>query len=144
MAIMKTTRSYWVDWICTFDKQPGTWDIKKKHTKMKKYIVGYLKDLPKAVPVNTKDVNATLDEKWETWDPVSLRWNPSVSSKKSQATGGPEYWIQLLKIEWDRISLNPLVYNCKAYFENKSTRYTGEQKGTMTPPQPPPPPGSMS
>ena len=77
---MNTTRSYWVDWICTFDKKPSESDIKKKHVKMEKYIVGYLNDLPKKTLENTKGNSTTLDEKWEAWDPVKLRWRPSVSA----------------------------------------------------------------
>lgn len=142
MATMNTTRSYWVDWICTFDKQPTASDIKKKHTQMKKYIVGYLNDLPKQSIKNTKNNSAPLDEKWEEWDTAILKWVPSDSAPKGLKDSN--YWIQTLKIEWDQINSKPLVYNCKAYFEDKSWRYTGERKGSMTPPKPPDPPGSMS
>lgn len=144
MATMNTTRSYWVDWICTFDKQPSASDIKKKHAKMEKYIVGYLNDLTKKSLKDTKGSSATLDEKWEAWDSVKLRWRPSVSAQKTPGITDSKYWIQMLKIEWDQINSKPLVYNCKAYFENKYRRYTGEQKGSMTPPKPPDPPGGMS
>ena len=143
MSIMNTTRSYWVDWICTFDNQPKAWDIKKIHAQMKKYIIDYLNDLPKISLKNTKNKSAPLDEKWEEWNTAELKWLP-CEKKKKKTGGDSNYWIQTLKIEWDQISFKPLIYNCKAYFEDKNKRYTGEQKGSMTPPKPPDPPGSLS
>lgn len=144
MTTMTTNRCYWVDWICLFDKQPTPKAIQQKYSRMKKYIEGYLKDLPTIK--DTKEVPPPLLEYQEEWDAVKLKWcrkSPSSKSVASNKSSTAADWIKLLKMEWDQMSDKPRVYNFKAYFESDKKRYTGNTKGTMTPPAPPTPPGQL-
>ncbi len=144
MPKMTTSRCYWVDWICLFDEQPTERDVKQKYFKMKKYLENYLNDLFKK-STKSKGSSSQLQEDWEEWDVAKLRWiraSPPVPGKQKQEQS-PKNWIKLLKMEWDQMNDKPRVYNFKAYFETNRLRYTGDRKGTLTPPTPPTPPGTL-
>jgi len=143
MARMITTRGYWVDWICAFDKTPSSNDIKKGQNKVTGYVQKYLENI--TAKSKSPEIKTVFDEKIEEWNNIKLMWGPIYSKgakRRSVKKGVSTNWKNALKWEWDRISSKPVVFNFKAYFEIKAKRYTGELKGTMTPPPPPPPPGS--
>lgn len=143
MAKMIITRGYWVDWICVFDKQPNIKEIRAEQARIVKYLQNYLT----RVMSKTKDPNVpcVFDEEILEWDAKKLDWGPLKSKIKDSGAvmkGKEINWLKALKWEWDQISSRPLVFNFKAYFEDKGLRFTADTKGSMTPPPPPPPPGS--
>ncbi|HEX5026764.1 MAG TPA: hypothetical protein VFV68_15900 [Agriterribacter sp.] len=149
MTIMTTSRCYWVDWICLFDKQPTPKDIQQKYSRMKEYIEGYLKNLSQKQAKGPVGTSSSPGQTWEEWDRKKLKWcpiPPPAATKGMQnlpKTG--KDWIALLHMEWDQMNDAPRVYNFKAYFEahKSKKRYTGDTKGSMTPPAPPTPPGQL-
>jgi hypothetical protein len=145
MATMTTTRSYWVDWICVFDKQPSVTELKSNQAKIIQYLKNYLNGLTKKSPKgSTGASNTVFNEVLLEWDAKKLIWGPLKSKIKNQGNimlGSKNNWIKMLRWEWDQISSKPLVFNFKAYFEGNGIRYT-DVRGTMTPPPPPPPSGN--
>jgi len=143
---MITTRSYWVDWICVFNRQPSPTDLKNHQANLIQYLKKYLDGLSKKAAKGISAVHVSVfNEKLEQWYPAELTWGPPASKLKNTGSillGAKNKWVNILKWEWDQVSSKPLVFNFKAYFETNGKRYTAETKGSMTPPPPPPPPGS--
>ena len=141
---MITSRGYWVDWICAFDKPPSSSGIKSAQDEMIRYLRKYLTSI--ATKSKNQTIKTVYNEKVVEWDAKKLIWGPPKSKglgQKGVKLGATTDWQKGLKWDWDQISSRPLVFNFKAYFEINGKRSTAETKGTMTPPPPPPPPGSI-
>jgi hypothetical protein len=144
MAKMTTKRCYWVDWICTFDVTPTPATLKKNKAGLELYLITYLKTLSTKSNKKSKAIFETVfDEKPLEWDQFKRTWGPLRSKSIPSGTmlGTKINWISALKWEWDQLNMDPLVFNFKAYFQNKGIRFT-DIRGSMTPPPPPPPPGN--
>jgi hypothetical protein len=164
MPKMYTTRGYWVDWICVFDKQPSAQEINRKETFLVNYLKSYLSKVAKTM---------SKGRGFEIWDQVKLEWVPmqpnlinriaGVKGVRTTITGVSGFppveveeqlkivdqlkkptpnWKNILDWDFEIVCTRQMVYHFKAWFEGNDIRYTSETKGTMTPPPPPPPPGS--
>jgi hypothetical protein len=138
MAKMTTKRCYWVDWICTFDKSPTKAELKAQESRMKRYLKNYLAPFSSTLDKKGKATSATaVSEELLKWNEKKLTWELFLGNPKTLKIN----WAEVLKPEWDQLSMDPRVFNFKAFFEVKDIRYT-DIRGSMTPPPPPPPPGN--
>ena len=115
-----------------------------------------------------KSASDTSDQFLEyfIWDKNAVEWTPTDSKNyeskvaanlkepdvtKKQALSfnvhtKTEYWMGLLKIEWEEVSGSQFVFTLRGWFEGKNNIRLSDEgaqnKGTMNPPPPPPPPAS--
>ena len=145
MVKMTTTRGYWVDWICVFDKQPLPKELKTMQDKMERYLKAYLTALANKPAYGTTGIFGTVsDGKLEVWNSKTCKLDSldlNIKNKGNIQSGVIIDWKKVLHPQWVQISFKPFVFNFKAYFEDNGMRYNNG-RGTLTPPPPPPPPGS--
>ena len=149
-----TKRGYWVDWNCVFSRVPEEKELEEKKIKMKKYLTNYLNHLiseRKKINPNTNQPYPG-DEVWN-WDKEDMVWRKEteINTKAESESGIPVQkqiikwyspWVQMLRVEWQYINHNPVIYTFKAYFEGEhKVRLTVDSRSSMNPPPPPPPPG---
>jgi hypothetical protein len=149
-----TKRSYWVDWKCVFSRVPEEEELEEKKIKMKKYLTTYLDHLISEKKKNNYNTNQSHPEEevWN-WDKDDMVWRKEteINTKAENESGIPVQqqkirwyspWVQMLRVEWQYINYNPIIYTFKAYFEGEhKVRITVDSRSSMNPPPPPPPPG---
>jgi hypothetical protein len=152
---MSTSRSYWVEWTCVFEKTPDDKTLYEKKQLMTKYLQNYLKDI---VSSKLKGPGKSLMDESFVWDTKNLKWVPaSAKEGKANVPKGQKSlrsniswaspWNKWLVQEWNYFyQQQGAVYSFVAYFKNdKLLRIsnTTDGKGTMNPPPPPPPPSDL-